>query len=746
MVTLKLDGRKTGGKRLAAATEPLESRVLLSAYFVAATGGSDANPGTLAKPFATIQHAADLAKAGDSVYLRGGTYRETVHPLQSGTAAAPITFTAYNNENVKIDGADPITGWTNYQGSIYSASMPWTFGDGNDQIFQDTKMLTEARWPNTGLDVEHPTVATIDSVTATVNATGLSTATIHSAALQDPAGTWVGATIHVSPGQGWVYQTGTVTDYSPGVLTYQYQQLTSYEVPAAKNRFFLTGKFQGLNAAAEWYRDPTSGLLYLRTIGSDNPAAHQIEAKHRMFAFDLSGNSYIKVQNIHLFACTINTDNSSTHDTISSIAAAFVSHQMDIAFPWNSKYVPHSTGIIINGSFNVVDHSSIAYSSGDGVFLGGSNNTVSNCTISEADYAVGDEAGITIQGTNNTAIHNTIFDTGRSGITHIFSTKDHILNNLIHDIGVQSTDSGGVYSWHTDGQGTEIAYNTIYNALSGGFGNTGLFLDDMSSDMVLHNNLVYNANNALKMNPPANDNNLILNNTLVGTNFSISAGRNADMTGSIFMNNIFTARIIIGTGAILHNNISLSVANVHFTNPSANDYTLAPNSPAIDAGLVHSPYTDGYTGAAPDAGAFERGVPAFSSGVPAPTVPTRSAKSVIQAETYNAQSGVTFQGPGIGSCDNGDWVKYSAVDFGAGVTKFIASLAVPAQYAGGQIQVRLDSTAGPLVATLTTTSTGSWNTYVKQSATVAGAKGVHDLYLVFKGGFGVCNLDWLQFS
>ena len=42
-------------------------------YFVATTG-SDANPGTLAQPFATLQKGATVAVAGDTVYVRGGIY------------------------------------------------------------------------------------------------------------------------------------------------------------------------------------------------------------------------------------------------------------------------------------------------------------------------------------------------------------------------------------------------------------------------------------------------------------------------------------------------------------------------------------------------------------------------------------------------------------------------------------------------------------------------------------------------
>jgi hypothetical protein len=54
--------------------------------------GSDANPGTSAQPWRTLQHAADVARPGDTVFVHTGTYAEDVVITRSGTAVAPITF------------------------------------------------------------------------------------------------------------------------------------------------------------------------------------------------------------------------------------------------------------------------------------------------------------------------------------------------------------------------------------------------------------------------------------------------------------------------------------------------------------------------------------------------------------------------------------------------------------------------------------------------------------------------------
>jgi hypothetical protein len=95
-----------------------------SGYVVAKTG-SDANPGTAAKPFATIQKAADTAHAGDSVRVKTGIYREAVHLHNSGTAASPIQFVADPPGSVVVTGADVMTGWTRVEGEAPIYQIQW---------------------------------------------------------------------------------------------------------------------------------------------------------------------------------------------------------------------------------------------------------------------------------------------------------------------------------------------------------------------------------------------------------------------------------------------------------------------------------------------------------------------------------------------------------------------------------------------------------------------------------------------
>ncbi|CAM4392529.1 right-handed parallel beta-helix repeat-containing protein [Paenibacillus tarimensis] len=77
-------------------------------YYVA-LNGDDSNSGTsLETPFATINKAVSVVKAGDTIFVRGGTYKptKTINPTVSGTAAARITLRNYGSEKVIIDGSN----------------------------------------------------------------------------------------------------------------------------------------------------------------------------------------------------------------------------------------------------------------------------------------------------------------------------------------------------------------------------------------------------------------------------------------------------------------------------------------------------------------------------------------------------------------------------------------------------------------------------------------------------------------
>ncbi|MFA7005660.1 MAG: hypothetical protein WC429_16570, partial [Verrucomicrobiia bacterium] len=138
---------------------PVDTAASTSLYV--ATNGDDANPGTKAKPFATLERARDAArgaKAAEAVtiYLRGGRH-ELARPLEftaadSGTKERPVVWRAYQNERAIISGGAPVTGWQRHDEKLWVADVPWVRERGQPfyQLFVNGHRRIRARMPNEG--------------------------------------------------------------------------------------------------------------------------------------------------------------------------------------------------------------------------------------------------------------------------------------------------------------------------------------------------------------------------------------------------------------------------------------------------------------------------------------------------------------------------------------------------------------------------------------------------------------------
>ena len=93
-----------------------------NSYYVSSSTGSDSNDGSLASPFKTIQHAADIVNPGDVVIIRDGIYTDTdnndigVYVSRGGTPGNYITFKSENKWKSILDGQN-VTGYGFLMGS-----------------------------------------------------------------------------------------------------------------------------------------------------------------------------------------------------------------------------------------------------------------------------------------------------------------------------------------------------------------------------------------------------------------------------------------------------------------------------------------------------------------------------------------------------------------------------------------------------------------------------------------------------
>jgi arabinoxylan arabinofuranohydrolase len=148
-------------------------------------------------------------------------------------------------------------------------------------------------------------------------------------------------------------------------------------------------------------------------------------------------------------------------------------------------------------------------------------------------------------------------------------------------------------------------------------------------------------------------------------------------------------------------------------------------------------------------------LPVIKPCVPSPTAEPVSAYNQIEAESFICNSGVqaepckdTGEGKSLGFIQNLANCAYK-VDFGpksSGSMTFQARVA-SGSATGGNIEIRLDNAAGPLMGTCVVTNTGGWQAWTTTECKVSAASGVHNLYLVFTGEEGyLLNLNWIKFT
>jgi beta-glucanase (GH16 family) len=156
---------------------------------------------------------------------------------------------------------------------------------------------------------------------------------------------------------------------------------------------------------------------------------------------------------------------------------------------------------------------------------------------------------------------------------------------------------------------------------------------------------------------------------------------------------------------------------------------------------------------------YQRGGGTTPPTTPPPTTPPPTgggfnAYSQIQAEAFNAQSGVIVEacsegGQNIGAVRNGDWVQFNNVNFGSTPARdFVARVASGAGGGvSGLVEVRLDSRGNPPIGSFALANTGGWQSWRSVPGNVSAVTGTHTVFLTFTSGQpnDFVNVNWFQF-
>jgi hypothetical protein len=376
-------------------------------YYVSTTG-LDTNPGTFAEPFATITKAATVMNAGDTCYVRGGTYHQTATASNlTGLSHAPITFRPYQDEVVLLDGTEAISdiqtsGWVAHSGNIYKTTLTKDIW----QLFDDGEMMISARWPNARYDDD--SVWQQDATWA-YQGTGSSWGTMVTKtsggqpSLAATGKDFSGAVAVLNLG-AFMTHSRIVNSHTAGTETFTYDADYMSGSPLEgmlggshfwdtyylnKGRYYLEAHLNCLDSSKEWFYDTATGTLYFWSPDGSMPSG-DIRGKTMNYAVDFDNVEYVTLSGFDFFGCTFKIENA-THTTVEDCDLdyfAYSERMVGIEDNWNN--MDSTTYTIFQGpsvnANNILRNCTFEYCDGGAFVVEGGNVLVENILMHDIDW------------------------------------------------------------------------------------------------------------------------------------------------------------------------------------------------------------------------------------------------------------------------------------------------------------------------------------------------------------------------
>lgn len=499
----------------------------IAAEFHIAPGGSDSNPGTVAKPFATLERARDAIRQlkedngfpanGVTVYLHGGKYFRTkpfaLSCEDSGTIATPIVYKAYPDQVPRmIGGAQLNAAWFT---PITKDSPVWSRLDDAAQgkvlqcdlakhgikdygtirtylkispmeLSVDGELMQIARWPNR-------LYAKIASVPDGKDSKRFGYSGKRPDRWTKATHLWVQGYLYWS----WSYRTVSVANID------------------TENKIISLGKKPGYGITA--WRKRSGGLWRIVNLLEelDTPGEYYVDSD--------TGNLYIwpkeDVKLAEILVSIIGDNEKSIVDIESASNITFEGVTFEMA-RYRAIEITDCENVLVNSC-------TIRNIGGDGVVVhGGKGVGVRNCEL----YGIGNE-GIkltggdrrTLEPAGHYALNNEIHDFGRWGRTSrvavrvagvgnrvehclmydaphtavMYAGNEHIFRfNEFHNILYETRDAGAIYAGRDWGaRGNLIAYNFFHDMRAVEKDRDAdfhaIYLDDCISGHTVFGNVVY---------------------------------------------------------------------------------------------------------------------------------------------------------------------------------------------------------------------------------------------------------------
>ncbi len=351
--------------------------------YVDGMNGRDADNGSLKSPWRTLQYAADSTPETGVIFVRAGTYRETVRPRNGQR------FAAYEGEKPLVAGDDPVLPWEHHSGEIYRARAESPVLD----VFVHGKAMPRARFPSCDGDP-----LTTDNWLPTEN-------TLESQAgkgvgkvrflegMGEPDGYWVGGWYSGINGRNpFMAHEGRITASAGNELSctdLSPRWIGVYGSDPGQGVGYITDHLNCLDSENEWHWE--DGTLYFWAPGGGKPKG--VTARVRIHGFIVKDRRNVRLEGLYFQGASVWFDGG-RGNVIDGCHFRRVS-------PWSSRWyrdearqygwggpADGTSGIHIAGDDHTIRNSSVVGGWGMGIHLaGGSNLTVENNYVADFGWS-----------------------------------------------------------------------------------------------------------------------------------------------------------------------------------------------------------------------------------------------------------------------------------------------------------------------------------------------------------------------
>jgi parallel beta-helix repeat protein len=435
----------------------LAHQIQATKYYISATG-SDSNSGlTTLLPKQTLTAVnALILNANDTVaFKRGDGWYGTLIVNYSN-----VTFTTYGTGSTPtITGFTTISGWTNDGGGIWSKVIATETNSLANMVTIDGVQYGMGIEPNS-------TYLTYESSSTNVSITD-----------NQLTGTpdWTGAEAVIKK-NGYTLDRCLITSGNTSTLTYT--NLGSANNADATGEYFFMNDLKTLDQYGEWYHNTTTGKFSMY-FGAVDPTTKTV-----------------KVATLNNL-CKINS--SKTNATIDGLAfSGSIGH--NLSFSGGSDYATVSNctitfsglnAIVAVGTNNLISNNTISDSNRLGVYCSGTSCSIFDNSVTNTAMIIGQgntgsayKGGLFIYGTLVDIQRNRIINSGYNGMFIGNATQTGLVkNNYIYNSCVYLWDQGAIY---TSGIYTALTIDGNIAEKSGG---SGIYLDAPSGNILAKNNI-----------------------------------------------------------------------------------------------------------------------------------------------------------------------------------------------------------------------------------------------------------------